>query len=323
MTASLAKDVRNAGKGRSRFVHPRTFTTHISGESNIYHDLWLMLVFSLVFQCDQSSPLCQRCFRAGRKCSGYRPRTELVFRDMTREAELKVIKHARKGPSVSLNAIPSTSRTPAREAQDKIQDELEAIYRSKVSNTSLVSPGWQELAVACFFDNYVVLSDVVDERLHFLPGLYKSSNLCDLLKEALHAVSFASKGNQLCLDWMITEGGLAYSRALLLFVRVSEHRATEDTTLAAIYLFGLYEVRFFPIVCSVHVQKARTNFQEQNISGQKSSGSLFTLHHHQGRSLLLRLRGDDQFHNQIQRSLFRTSHALIVSIPNVESPLQI
>lgn len=40
------------------------------------------------------------------------------------------------------------------------------------------------------------------------------------------------------------EAGLAYGRALLLLAEVSEDRAINESVLAAVYLLGLYEVRY-------------------------------------------------------------------------------
>jgi hypothetical protein len=126
-----------------------------------------------------------------------------------------------------------------------LQNVMQTVRKPLGAVTLPLSWNWQDQAVARFFADYILPSDVFTDNLQFLPRLCGSSSSCHHLKEALQAVAFASQGNQLGLKWMTTEGSLAYGRALPLIADVLQNQSREDSTLAAIFLLGLYEVCLF------------------------------------------------------------------------------
>jgi hypothetical protein len=264
-------------------------------------------------KCDQTVPACQRCCRANRVCSGYQARTDLVFRDMNHVTETKVKKRMR--PIAGLGESLTPERDSRVQAAEKtLRENIKFVYRSEAYVAPSVIPGWEEVAVTRFFADYTVSSDKFLDCLHFLPGLCRRLSDSSLLKEALHAVAFRSQGNQGGMEWMVIEGSLSYSRALLLLAEVSEEHAISDPVLAAVYLIGIYEVRYLVFLLSRPLENEEAHDLKQVVSGQHEPDALFPLHHHYGRSLLLQLRGYNQFGNDIQNSLFRTSLALLVSI---------
>jgi hypothetical protein len=161
---------------------------------------------------------------------------------MNNEAETKV--RARVAHSVELRSMTSETEGSAPPPQNGFHERY--ISKDGSQMTHAMSPtNWQEDAVSTFFNDYVLPSDMMKESLHpFLSGLCRRPISCLHLSEALHATAFASQGNQLGLRWMVTEGSLAYNRALPLFSKAlqDDEACKEDTTLATSFLLGLFEV---------------------------------------------------------------------------------
>jgi hypothetical protein len=158
-------------------------------------------------------------------------------------AETKVLK--RTQPPVGPGQSPSPERDiRVQAAERQLHDDIRSVYRPEAYIAPSVIPGWEEMAVTRFFADYTSFSEKFDDTLHFLPALCRRLNEDLLLKESLHAVAFRSQGNQCGMEWMVMEASLAYGRALLLLAQVSEDRAINDSVLAAVYLLGLYEVRY-------------------------------------------------------------------------------
>ena len=144
----------------------------------------------------------------GETCPGYG--NDITFRDMTLVAEKKVA--------------------------SRVKRVLEQRHLAKSD--------WQDDAVAALFSDYVLDSDVVVLNTSFLRSLYESQATSACFKEALHAAACGSRANQLGLDWMVAEASSLYGKALKLLNNAlqSPVEVKLDTTLAAIYLVGLYEV---------------------------------------------------------------------------------
>jgi hypothetical protein len=189
-------------------------------------------------KCDQRVPACQRCCHGNRVCSGYQSRTSLVFRDMNHMTETKVKKRTRP-PAGPGGPLTSEHHSRVQAAEKQLQETLKFVYRPEACIAPSVIPGWKEVAVTRFFADYTVLSDKFLNCQHFLLGLCGRLSNSSLLREALHAVAFRSQGNQGGMEWMVAEGSLSYSRALLLLAQVLEKHATSDPVLAAVYLIGL------------------------------------------------------------------------------------
>lgn len=102
--------------------------------------------------------------------------------------------------------------------------------------------GWKEEAVKQFISDFQAPSDVIEERLQFLPAMCRNPT-SEYLRQATYAAAFTSQGNQLSLEWMVAEGTLAYGRALPLLAEVLQSQPREDSTLVATLLLGMFEVR--------------------------------------------------------------------------------
>jgi hypothetical protein len=200
-------------------------------------------------KCDQTAPACQRCCRAGRTCPGYQSRTDLVFRDMNHVAENKVMKRIKPTEGPGQTCSPECDII-VQAAERQLHDDIRFVYRPTEYVALSAPPGWEELAVTRFFESYTLYSDKFQDCWHFMPALCRRLKDCAHLKEALHAVAFRSQGNQNGMEWMVTEGRLAYGRALRLLAELSEDCAMNDSVLAAVNLIGMYEVGPFAFLLS-------------------------------------------------------------------------
>jgi hypothetical protein len=140
-----------------------------------------------------------------------------------------------------------------RKVETRVQILLEERNRSspKLASSKSSSPNLEvskELAsvVAKFFLDWCPRSDVVILTTTVLQALYESeeadTDAC--FREAVHATALRSKANQFGLDDMIVEAERAYGRALAAtnLILKDSPNITKDTTLATLYLLGLYEV---------------------------------------------------------------------------------
>jgi hypothetical protein len=181
---------------------------------------------------------------------------------MNHVAEVKVTKRTKvaayqrrlnEGPGQPANSPRHIS--PAQVVESTLRDDIRSLYCPEAYIASSETPRWEGVSVTQFFADYIVLSDKLQDSLQFLPGLCRKLNDCRLLKESLHAVAFRSRGNQSGAEWLVREGSLAYSRALLLLAEVSEDDAMSDSVLATVYLLGLYEVSALtPLISSIKLE---------------------------------------------------------------------
>lgn len=148
-------------------------------------------------------------------------------------------------------------------AGEKVNARIQSVIRARM-RTRLGTPrlsaisNWREDAVAYFFSNYSIASEIVTNTTAILPGLCSSSHAGSCLKNALCAAAFANQANHLHLDWMAIEAHGAYGRALKSLAVALEDpvEALKDTTLATTYILSLYEVSSTPrLPCLVLKQK--------------------------------------------------------------------
>jgi len=158
---------------------------------------------------------------------------------MTRIVEKKVRSRVHANP---FDSISTKAENATVAAENALVEDRQTFLKPPVGVLPFLNTNWQKNAVERFLADYTTTSDVVPGNLQFLPNLCASPNLCCYLKEALHAAAFKSLGNQLGFEWMGNEGDLAYGRALPLLAEALACEATEDSTLAATLLFGMYEV---------------------------------------------------------------------------------
>ena len=138
-------------------------------------------------------------------------------------------------------------------AEEKVESRVQKILKARdLAELGIPKPfsvtHWREGAVTRFFTDYVLGSDAVPNTTIFLPGLYSSSEAGACLKDAIHAAAFMNQANQLGLEWIAIEANVAYGHALASLMRALQDpvEALKDTTLAAPFVLGLYEVRSIP-----------------------------------------------------------------------------
>jgi hypothetical protein len=139
--------------------------------------------------------MCQRCLRAGRICPGYRARLGLVFRGMNRAAKMRADSRSGTRAAGPMTFVPSGSESLDSASWDMLQNVMQTARKPLGAVPLPLSWNWQDQAIARFFADYILPSDVFTENLPFLPRLCGSPDSCHHLKEALHAVAFASQGN--------------------------------------------------------------------------------------------------------------------------------
>lgn len=135
---------------------------------------------------------------------------------------------------------------PRESEQNPMPNSLEGL-RTCEGPRNLDRP-LHELAVARFFQDYVVSSDPLDRRkgfLEFLPDLYACSPPGSCLSTTVSAIAFANFGGRFQLAEAKCLAAKSYGTALkLINIAIADPgEARGDETLLAVYLTSIYEVR--------------------------------------------------------------------------------
>jgi hypothetical protein len=132
--------------------------------------------------------------------------------------------------------------------EKKVERRVQGILKSRKTKSPSNPPsGATDLdkALVRFFEDYCPASSVITYNTSILHVLYERSTTSDCFKDALQAAALRSMANQLNLEQMAADAERAYGRALALAkaALANSTEVTKDTTLATLYLLGLYEVR--------------------------------------------------------------------------------
>lgn len=169
-----------------------------------------------------------------------------MFRNMNSIAEVKVKTRvrsqlrARESSGVLLplysGCVEGCTHTPHDSCQVELSDNFNLSPHININ--------WKETAVPRFLTDYSDKSDVVEGDLCFVKELASRPNVCPALREALSAVAYLSLTYQLHLEDLKLDAKDCFGRALSMAVHLIENisDAKQDSTLATIYLFGLYQV---------------------------------------------------------------------------------
>ena len=217
-------------------------------------------------QCGQEIPHCERCVKSGKICPGYRAEDELVFRDMNKAAEKRVqlrVQESKAKRGLSIEFPRGTSSAiatrPRPEGYDFSVSPDVTVSSSSSDDRNFdrligpiplpMSPDWSLQAPCLFFADYVFVSKTAgtpNGYLEFLPSLCCEESQSVCLMEALDAVSFAHLTNQSSLAWLNRRARRSYGKALISLNTAlqDKNEVTKDSTLAAVYLMGMYEVGF-------------------------------------------------------------------------------
>lgn len=195
-------------------------------------------------QCDEGKPTCQRCEKSRRQCGGYRPEFEIVHRDQTGST----VRRMRKTAGLHQQQPASTQPLVF------VQEEPQAWRRQDASpspQTGLTVP-LAHRASCHFASNFILLPlDGVAPHgfLEYLIPLMDAEPPRSALRHAFNACAFALLGNRARADGVdLAQLSLKeHTLALAQTHRALGHTvlAGADSTLAAVLLLSLYEVRPF------------------------------------------------------------------------------
>jgi hypothetical protein len=187
-------------------------------------------------QCNEATPACGQCVRAGRQCSGYRDPLTLMFKDQNSRLS---------GESRSRTATGSRSpSTPRRVSQRK------AFEKSLDIQVGLsFAAAWKDQAISYVFHNYVSEdNESASARglFDYLPALYRRSHQGSVLAEAVMALGMVGIANSNRDSALLNQAILKYSATAR---AVSEslgevELAKQDGILISVLLLGLFEVSF-------------------------------------------------------------------------------
>jgi hypothetical protein len=126
-------------------------------------------------------------------------------------------------------------------AETKVEIRIEKVLRTRESaklNAQI------ECAIAEFFDDYVVHSDVAPLNTWFVKDLFASRGVSKCFQEALKATALRSKVNKNGCEQLAVKADEAYGTALALLAKALQNPAEtwKDSTLGAAYVIGLCEV---------------------------------------------------------------------------------
>lgn len=143
---------------------------------------------------------------------------------------------------IDFSASPDIATSSSSSNEDQTFDSL-------IESVPLpMSPDWSSQAPCLFFADYVFVSKMPGTPsgyLEFLPNLCAGSqSVC--LMQALDAVSFANLTNQSNLAWLNRRARRSYGKALVSINAAlrDAQEVTRDSTLAAVFLMGMFEVSF-------------------------------------------------------------------------------
>ncbi|RFU33037.1 hypothetical protein B7463_g3259, partial [Scytalidium lignicola] len=238
-------------------------------------------------RCDQLRPSCSQCARSNWTCSGYRDKSDVVFRDETEKVTQKVlISHGRKVRS----ARRSKSLPHALLSQDIVKSSLDdgKFLSSPLNDVSLhfqtLASNLEDRGVSFFFDRYVFdwnLSDV------HRPPRHRGVLYTAIVSMGIAALSHACQCEDM-LDW----GFRTYTLALRQTQQalVDEEMSKGNTTFRAVTFLAFFEAITY-----------------------KGSESLLPWNRHfDGAVALANFRGVEQFKRQEGVRLFLELHTFIL-----------
>ncbi|KAM5372910.1 hypothetical protein ACJZ2D_007247 [Fusarium nematophilum] len=188
-------------------------------------------------KCDETKPTCNQCAKSRRQCPGYKDEFDLVFRNETQATERRARKANKK-------AIAQKQGKTGSKDVSKISPTTKTTPDQSIL-TTLQLPVDQQ-ATCHFLSNYVLLPAYDSTRgyMEFVVPLLKAENPAPHFKYAFDACAVASLGNRVGPGSNLENAALGhYTKALAAtFAALKDpEQATEDSTLAAVLMLGLFE----------------------------------------------------------------------------------
>ena len=224
-------------------------------------------------KCDRAEPACNRCQKIGKICPGYRLESELLFKDQTEKTVARSRRRGESGkPSTSPPATLNSQHSPESQEDDGLnagddvfaeRPRITPISCPQQVSTQSLSPFTgipphvanplppNDQAICIFMADYVQApqNGWPQGHLEFLPSMLHNARSDSCLPRAVYAVAYRYLYNLIGQPSMQSHARYYYSQSL-----ESIHEALEgplerlyDSTLLAVWLVGLYEVRKRPI----------------------------------------------------------------------------
>jgi hypothetical protein len=192
-------------------------------------------------QCDLAQPFCQRCTKYGVTCPGYRSEQELIFRVSTGASVAKTSKRGRK-PSETINGKARTLPfNPMDAADDATSSAVMAMAVGRASPPLLiqVQESWKEHSVPLVMQYY--------EKVEFITEVYRSTPNDECLTMASHLFARAFMANHFLAPMDVGEMQRYLGKALAAVADAIQDpvKSVMDSTIAAVWLLGNYEVSLF------------------------------------------------------------------------------
>ncbi|KAF2031892.1 hypothetical protein EK21DRAFT_62152 [Setomelanomma holmii] len=285
-------------------------------------------------KCDEKRPTCGNCKKSGRDCPGYPDEFDLVFRDENKAMARKAKKSSGSGPSRSSTGGSSSHTSP--HLSPSASFEVETVATSSGTQSSSVPPSEGQLisflpgmhtplpldktfdfesfvwnlpnavpspitmppeyeAVPFFFKNFITLPQQAESTrgfLEYLVPLYNRARPSSVLHLATKAVAMATCGQYPGRQDLLREAVSTYGKALK---KLNDDlkdpvMSKSDETVLAILMFSLYET----IMSTDDTITAWGN-------------------HVDGAVTLTKLRGTDQFKDEMSHAIFRAVRTMMIT----------
>lgn len=208
-----------------------------------------------LLQCDQTTPACGQCVKAGRTCPGYRNTMDLMFHD-----ESTQVASRHKGTDATSHHEKRTNMIRT----ESLKKEAAVMLPIKLTDFVLYQP-IDDLGLHFFMSTYVGDNPAVSQ-LYYLPQLYSQKGLASPeLRQSLKAAGLAGYAKSVKRKEILAIATKAYIDAIRGINSALSHPTSpaKDTTLAAIILAAMYEMMIAPKQtgmknCSKHLAGAVT-----------------------------------------------------------------
>ena len=252
-------------------------------------------------QCDEGKPTCKRCEKSKRECGGYRPEFEIVHRDQTGST----LRRLRKTPGQQDHGQSATSFPPGFVF---VQEEPEPWQQRRRSSRSPSPEAALNVPLAhrgsCYFaSNFILLplGSAPHGFMEYLVPLMEVEPPGSALRYVFNACAFALLGNRARADG-VDLAQLSLKEHTLALAQTHKALgdpavASTDSTLAAVLLLCLYEVRLLLIVparlgCSrIWRACADASWPSKTITAIKDSRMLAWRSHIDGAVNIVKTRG--------------------------------
>ncbi len=254
-------------------------------------------ILTTLNQCDEGKPTCKRCEKSKRECGGYRPEFEIVHRDQT----TSTLRRLHKGADLQ-HQHPTTAQPIA------FVQEQPGSWRRQSSSPSPEAALAIPLAhrASCHFaSNFILvpLGTTPHGFMEYLVPLMEAEPPGSALRFAFNACAFALLGNRARAEGMnlsqlsLKEHTLALAQTHKALSQPA--LASTDSTLAAVLLLCLYEVR--PTLPSPRCPSIRDLpslltrlFRLKNITAIKETRMLAWRSHIDGAVHIVKTRGREE-----------------------------